>query len=186
MRVFPFVLLSILLSPCLAAAHQSGAAEQPPSTLRDAPLPPTVQKDIIAAIVEDNKGSTDESYLRETALDSSVSFLALSRTGAKTIVVRVNGGFLCGNHGNCPYYLFLKEKQRAIPIFQAVGNGPTVEPGIHNGVHDISTFDVMSAGGEGSIEVEEFDGKVYRPEYCYEMKIDQNGRRKVSRHHPCG
>jgi len=186
MRVFPCALLSILLSPCLAVTSQPRAvAQQMP--LRDAALPPTVQKDIIAALVADNKGSPDEPNMQEIALNSSVSFLALGRTGAPAIVVVVNGSSLCGNHGNCPSYLFMNENSRAVLIWQQdVGGGPKVEPAVHHGMHDISSSDVMNAGGEGSVEVEEFDGKTYKPAYCYEVKQTETGERQKSRHHPCG
>jgi len=181
MRVFSLFLLSVLLSPHLAATAQSDATEQP-MALRDAQLPPAIQKDIVAAIVEDNKGSAEDSELQELELNSSVSFLALSRTGAKTILVVANGSSLSGNHGNCPYYLFMNKNSRAVLIWG--GNGPKVELAVHHGMHDISSIDVMSAEINDAVEVLEFDGKAYKPAYCYEVKDDENGRR-VSRRHPC-
>ncbi len=180
MRVFSTVLLSVLPSLGLAFASQPRAAAQQ-MPLRDAGLTPKVQMDIIAAI-----RSSDESFLPEMALNSSVSFLALSHTGAPAIVVVANGSSLCGNHGNCPSYLFLNENNRAVLIWQQdVGGGPTVEPAVHHGMHDISSFDVMNAGGEGSVEVEEFDGKTYKPGYCYEVKQTESGELQKTRHHPC-
>ncbi|HZL49333.1 MAG TPA: hypothetical protein VFC37_00125 [Terracidiphilus sp.] len=115
----------------------------------------------------------------------SRKFSGIFRASSRIGLVVVNGSTLCGNHGNCPYYLFLNVKDRALLIFQDAGNGPIVEPAVHHGMHDISSIDVMSAGIDDAVEVFEFDCKDYKPAYCYEVKADQNGRVKASPHHPC-
>lgn len=174
------VAIGIAVSPGLLIA-------QSPPHLRDAPLPPSVQKDIIAAVIESDKGSAEDSDLQQIALNSSVSFLKLGQNSSNAIVVEESDTSpVCGSHGNCPFYIFLNVKGRAIMIFQAVGSGPSIEPSIHHGMHDISWADVFStAGPDILVQVDRYDGKEYTPAYCYHQTTDETGKWKESPHLPC-
>ena len=181
MRARTFVPLLLFAGVGLTAQTPPTAPAQTPS-LRDARLPPKVRSDIVAEIVEDE----GEAGGREIALNSSVSFLKLSRRGSPAIAVENDTSPQCGNHGNCPFYLFLNVKGRAVLIFQAAGSGPSVEPAIHHGMHDISWADVFSTAViDIRIEVDRFNGRAYVPAYCYEQTAGENGKLKESRHRPC-
>ena len=181
MRARTSIPLLLFASLGLTAQTPPTAPAQTPS-LRDARLPPKVRSDIVAEIVEE-EGEADG---REIALNSSVSFLKLSRHGSPAIAVENDTSPQCGAHGNCPFYLFLNVNGQAVLIFQAVGYGPGVEPAIHHGMHDISSTDVFSTAiPDEFVEVDRFDGKAYTPAYCYHQTIDENGKDKESPHRPC-
>jgi len=83
MRARTSIPLLLFASLGLTAQTPPTAPAQTPS-LRDARLPPKVRSDIVAEIVEDE----GEAGGREIALNSSVSFLKLSRHGSPAIAVK--------------------------------------------------------------------------------------------------
>lgn len=157
--------------------------------LRDAKLPAKIRDDISTVLIEDMKdsGQQDADKLREFALNSTVSFLSLEEHGPAAILVDgTPDNPLSGASGvNSPSWLFKRVGGGVVLLMENVGMGISAEPTSHHGMHDISLATGMGHRGPIVIEVDEFDGKAYRPAYCYESSIDDSGKGKESARHPC-
>jgi hypothetical protein len=190
MRVAACLLLLLSLNQDLhAQSHQSVPAKQ--LTLRNARLPAQVRNDIYAFVLQEitGAGPQDATQLQKMAWDSSVRFLKLGIDGSSAILVE--GGVdnpLSGVNaiGNNPSWLFRQVGNRAVLLFENVGQGIGIEPTFHHGMHDISTAVRMGHSSmDVWIEVDEFDGNTYNPAYCFESTLDEDGKSKNGPRHPC-
>lgn len=180
-------LLLILTSHLCAQSHPSAPAKS--ITLRDANLTEQVRKDILATVLSDmNDGELDAAQMQEAALDSNVTFVRLSQHGSRAIEVYSGESPLCGANdiGNCPVYLFTQVNGRAVSIFfKDDGQGIDILPAMHHGMHDLSVAQRLNHLTSFEFEVDQFDGKTYKPAYCHESDVDKYGRYFETAHHKC-
>jgi hypothetical protein len=190
MRAAACLLLLMSLNQYLSAqSHPSGPVKQ--VMLRDAHLPDQVRKDIYALVLgemTDGSSAQDAARLQKMAWNLSVSFLKLSKDGSLSILVEgdVDNPLSGMNaNGNNPAWLFRRVGDRPVLIFENVGQGVGVGHTFHHGMLDISTAERMGHSMDFSVEVDEFDGTNYRPAYCYDVGVDENGKDKKGPRHPC-
>jgi hypothetical protein len=182
---------TFLLAFCLPLTAQSSPTVNQNTgayALRDAHLPAQVKSDMVAAIAkqfqDDMPGEPTGSTI---ALSSWVSTMQLARTGPPAIVV--TGGpddYNNGATGNGDIWLFRRVGNHAVLIF--TGGGFSVSPEsktvYHSGMLDIHTAWNMSCCS-GGIEVYRFDGHRYKPTYCYDYEINEEGNMKFGPHGKC-
>jgi hypothetical protein len=180
------LLLTLAVHLC-AQSHLSAPAK--PTTLRDANLTAQVRKDVLAIVLSDvNDGELDAAQALKVALDSTVNLLQLSQRGLPAIEVDSEESPLCGANdiGNCPVDLFTQVNGRAVLVFSTGdGQGIDIQPTMHHGMHDISVANRLNHLTAVAFEVDEFDGKTYKPTYCYESDTDKNGHYVETAHHKC-
>jgi len=185
----PRLLLALgLLSHC-ALAQSDTNANTGDVSLRTAHLPASVRHDIVAAIAKDFADEPKEFPSGRTiALGSWVSFVQLSRTGPKAILVQ--GGPQDpdnGATGNADMWLFRRSGDHAVLILR--GGGYSFGPAegrrtYHNGMIDVQTAWNMSCCS-GDVEVYRYNGTRYRPAYCHSYEIDDDGSMKSGPRVPC-
>ncbi len=188
MRAAACLLLLMSLNQYLSAqSHPSAPVKQ--ITLRDAHLTDQVRKDIYALVLKDMEDSgEDAARLQEMAWNLSVSFMNLSKDGSSSILVEGDEGNPLGSsngNGNEPFWLFRRVGNHAVLVFFTVGQGVGVKPTSHHGMRDISTEQRIGHSMNFPMEVDEFDGSTYRPAYCYDTGVDENGKDVKGPRHPC-
>lgn len=180
-------ILLLAASPHLIAQPpQGGQAKW--VTLKHAPLSTQVRNDILAAVQSDwTDGERDAAQTQEGALKSSIRFVRLSLHGPPTIEVESDDSPSCGANGigNCPVYLFMQVRGRAVLLFQAAGQGIDILSTRHHGMYDISVADRLNHFTDVAIEVDEFDGKTYNSAYCFEKNTDDSGQDVKTSHRKC-
>lgn len=93
---------------------------------------------------------------------------------------------LCGANGiNCPIWVFRITGKQAQLLLGGEGDLGLLAT-YHFGMRDIAMSRRMEHGDiEESIEVDRFNGAIYRPAYCYESTLDDQGRMQRSPRHAC-
>jgi hypothetical protein len=120
---------------------------------------------------------------RKIALDSTLRYLQPSHRGPSVIVLYSE---MCsGNGANCLSWVFLTKDGHAVLAFEADGAGISIEPTSHHGMYDLLSMEAFGHSGGAEYEVYEFNGETYRPAYCFESTIDENGNKDESPHQAC-
>jgi hypothetical protein len=121
----------------------------------------------------------DQSEQEEIPGKPFIQILRLST--AKTKPPQIVAWRGTGGMGNKDIWIFQQVGNRAVLILQNAGGSMYGRlHSVHHGMHDFITF--WKIGGEaGGNEVYAFDGKQYRPAYCFDT--DSGG--KDGPHHPC-
>jgi hypothetical protein len=171
MKSAAYCLLLLLSSGAAFAAHADGRI-----VLREARLPQQVKDDIVAVTSKELTDVLFDSKQKpvDAALDFWVSFPKLTRTGQQTIEIDANE-LLAGATGNTQIWIFLRVGNHARLIFTGGGSGSSpASTRYHNGLLDVKTAWNMSCCN-GGIEVYRFDGRRYRPAYCYGYTRTEDG-----------
>jgi hypothetical protein len=189
MRAAASLLLLLSFHQIIDAQSQTAVAPKL-IRLRDAKLPAKIRDGISTVLIEAMKdsGQQDADKLREFALDSTVSFLRLEEHGPAAILVdgAPDNPLISPNGVNSPSWLFKRVGGgEVVLLMENDGVGISVEPTSHHGMHDISSAIRMGHTMEIAFEVDEFDGRTYKPAYCYESSVDEDGKEKKSARHPC-
>jgi len=182
MRLAVCLLLLLSLNQCVSAQSQYSPTAKK-ITLRDAHIPAQVRDDICAVAMR-AFDDPDVEAVRTIALNSSVSYLKLSRDGSSAILLEAAGPDALGATGNGPIWIFKQVGNHAILLLDGFHSMFAVNPVFHHGMRDIQTF-TKAGGGNGLNEVYEFDGTRYRPTYCYKSTQEDNGDWKDGPSHPC-
>jgi hypothetical protein len=178
-------ILTIAASPCWADLGHDRSPGQ--VSLRNAPIPPQMRNDIVRAIARDFADEPKGSLTgRDIALTSWVSFVPLSRTGARAILISSGADDPNnGATGNGEFWLFRRVGAHAVLILKTGGFEAVPVRGIyHNGMLDFRTAWNLSCC-EGSVAVYRFDGIRYRSAYCSSYTSDQEGNMKYGPRSRC-
>jgi hypothetical protein len=167
MRIVAGLLLLLSLDCCARA--------QGSETLGTLHLSEQVRKEIQTYLIKANRDNyTSDAAAKEDVLLSGASLLQLELKGPQAVLI-AGPREECGATGNCPLVIFRQVKGHAVPILPNGFGGLSGQlTTYHHGLLDIATY-ANSSCCEGGTEVYHFDGKIYRPAFCYSNTVvEQN------------
>lgn len=181
-----FAFHSLLIFFCAQAPSGQDVA----STLASASLPTEVKQDLARVVEAELASAGDGPANRENlAYQSQVRFFQLRQGSPSAVFVEPSdeAGLCAPNgNGNCPFWLFLRRRNRAVLVVDGSGQDFSVQHTSHNGMHDVA-YTVRIGHTpltEDRIELH-FEGKQYKAVRCTETTSGGDEQDTKVPPHPC-
>lgn len=147
-------------------------AEAPLTSAERAQIYETVDNRTIRSSFTDSQRDEE----RKTVLSARVGEIALAEDGSQQVLVQGPASF-CGASGNCPIWVFIRQRDRLQLILEAGGGALILRGTSNHGFRDVATGWHMSAEQE-RIAVYRWNGTKYEQVDCYGARFDLDNRDK--------